>query len=298
MAERARSVPENAAGAFFVDSTCIDCDTCRQLAPATFADAGEHSYVRFQPRDEAETRAALRALVACPTSSIGAEDKRAAALAAGDFPLALDGDVYYCGFNSHKSFGGNSYFVEHAAGNWMIDSPRYIERLASRFEDRGGIRFIFLTHRDDVADAEKWAARFGASRIIHRLELRAQPGAERVIEGYNPVELAPGFLAIPTPGHTRGHMVLLYQDRCLFAGDHLSWNREERRLTASRDYCWHSWRDQVESLAKLQSYTFEWVLPGHGQRVRLSAPRMSREVARLVERELSHQRPRMTSVPT
>jgi glyoxylase-like metal-dependent hydrolase (beta-lactamase superfamily II)/ferredoxin len=287
MAERARSVAENAAGAFFVDSTCIDCDTCRQLAPATFADAGEHSYVRIQPRDEAETRAALRALVACPTASIGASDKRAASLAVDDFPLELDRDLYYCGFNSHKSFGGNSYFVEDAAGNWLIDSPRYVERLARSFEERGGIRYIFLTHRDDVADAEKWAARFGASRMIHRLELKAQPRAERVIDGYDPVELAPGFLAIPTPGHTRGHLVLLYRDRFLFAGDHLSWNRESQRLAASRAYCWYSWPQQVESLAKLQSYSFEWVLPGHGQRVRLSREQMHREMARLASGHLS-----------
>jgi glyoxylase-like metal-dependent hydrolase (beta-lactamase superfamily II)/ferredoxin len=297
MAERARSVDENAAGAFFVDSTCIDCDTCRQLAPCTFADAGDHSYVRIQPRDEAETRAALRALVACPTASIGTSDKRAVALAAADFPLELDRDVYYCGFNSHKSFGGNSYFVEDGAGNWLIDSPRYVERLASRFEERGGIRYIFLTHRDDVADAEKWAARFGATRIIHRLELKAQPGAERVIDGYDAIELTPGFLAIPTPGHTRGHTVLLCRDRFLFTGDHLAWDRPELRLSASRDYCWYSWQEQVESLAKLQSYSFEWVLPGHGQRVRLSREEMRCEMASLVERELILQRPRMTSVP-
>ena len=88
MAERARSVAENAPGSFFVDSTCIDCATCRQLAPATYADAGEHSYVRVQPRDEAEARSALRALVSCPTSSIGTWDKRGAVMAAGDFPLA------------------------------------------------------------------------------------------------------------------------------------------------------------------------------------------------------------------
>jgi len=297
MAERARSVAENASGAFFVDSSCIDCDTCRQLAPATFADAGDHSYVHTQPRDDAETRAAFHALVACPTTSIGASDKRGAALAADDFPLELERRVYYCGFNSDKSFGGNSYFVEEAAGNWLIDSPRYVERLASRFEERGGIRYIFLTHRDDVADADKWAVRFGATRIIHRLELKAQPGAERVIEGYDPVELAPAFLAIPTPGHTRGHTVLLYGGGFPFTGDHLAWNREDRRLSASRDYCWYSWRDQVESLAKLQSYSFEWVLPGHGQRVRLPREQMRREMARVVEREQRHQRPRMTSVP-
>jgi glyoxylase-like metal-dependent hydrolase (beta-lactamase superfamily II)/ferredoxin len=298
MAERAQSVAENAPGVFFVDSTCIDCDTCRQLAPATFADAGEHSYVRIQPRDEAEARSALRALVSCPTASIGTSDNRGTAVAAGDFPLELDRNLYYCGFNSHKSFGANSYFVEDTGGNWLIDSPRYVERLASRLEERGGIRFIFLTHRDDVADAKRWAARFGSIRIIHRLELKAQPGAERVIEGFDPVELAPGFLAIPTPGHTPGHTVLLYRERFLFTGDHLSWNREERRLSASRDYCWYSWREQVESLAKLQSYRFEWVLPGHGQRVRLSRDQIHYQMARLMDRELGHQRPRMMSVPT
>src|SRR5690242_9007657 len=153
MADRAHAVPENVEGAFFVDSSCIDCDTCRQLAPATFADQGEHSFVRVQPRDPAEERAAYRALVSCPTASIGAADKTLAAGAAAEFPLQLAPGVSYCGFASPKSFGGSSYFVEHPAGNWLIDSPRYVEHLARRFEDAGGIRYIFLTHRDDVADA-------------------------------------------------------------------------------------------------------------------------------------------------
>src|SRR5689334_12470143 len=33
MADRMRAVPENVEGPLFVDSTCIDCDTCRQIAP-------------------------------------------------------------------------------------------------------------------------------------------------------------------------------------------------------------------------------------------------------------------------
>ena len=33
MASLAKLLPENVPGEFFVDSTCIDCDTCRQLAP-------------------------------------------------------------------------------------------------------------------------------------------------------------------------------------------------------------------------------------------------------------------------
>ena len=72
-----------------------------------------------------------------------------------DFPLLVEDLVYYCGFNSPKSFGGNSYFIRHPDGNWLIDSPKFIKPLVRRLEELGGIDFIFLTHRDDVADASR-----------------------------------------------------------------------------------------------------------------------------------------------
>jgi len=282
MANPAQRLPENVDGPFFVDSTCIDCDTCRQLAPSTFGETGQYSYVKLQPGNPDEARAAHRALVACPTASIGAADKAAITAAVREFPLPLAPCVYYCGFNSPKSFGGNSYFVEHPAGNWLIDSPRFVEHLARRFAAMGGVRHIFLTHRDDVADAAKYARRFGAERIIHRLELAAQPESERVIDGDTPIELAPGFLAIPTPSHTRGHCVLLHRG-FLFTGDHLWWSRNRGRLTASRDVCWYSWPEQVRSVRRLAGYSFEWVLPGHGERAHFSTGDMRQEFGRLIE---------------
>jgi glyoxylase-like metal-dependent hydrolase (beta-lactamase superfamily II) len=94
--------------------------------------------------------------------------------------------------------------------------------------------------------------------------------------------LAPGFFAIATPGHTQGHCCLLFQNRFLFTGDRLDWDRQGQRLAASRDYCWFSWRQQIASIERLAGYRFEWVLPGHGQRVRLSAEKMHIEVARLI----------------
>ncbi|HUI80077.1 MAG TPA: MBL fold metallo-hydrolase [Bryobacteraceae bacterium] len=282
MADRALRVAENVEGSFFVDSSCIDCDTCRQLAPATFRDAGDYSCVHTQPRNPGEERAALRALIACPTGSIGTADKSRMSEALNDFPLELAPGVFYSGFNSRKSFGGNSYFVEHPDGNWLIDSPRFVEHLVRRFEQRGGIRYIFLTHRDDVADADKWAERFGATRFIHRLELASQPDAECVLEGRDPIALAPEFLAIPTPGHTRGHCVLLYRNEFLFSGDHLWWSRVRKRLTASRDVCWYSWKEQVESVARLEKCSFTWVLPGHGERANFSYDEMRRQMTQLI----------------
>jgi glyoxylase-like metal-dependent hydrolase (beta-lactamase superfamily II)/ferredoxin len=282
MADRAKQVPENVAGEFFVDSTCIDCDTCRQLAPATFAEAADYSYVHRQPLGAAEKRAALQALVACPTASIGAVTS--AREAAHDFPLQLEAEVYYCGFASEKSFGGSSYFVRHPKGNWLIDAPRWSGHLVKKFHEAGGIRNIFLTHRDDVADAARYAREFKSIRIIHVLEKSAQPEAEVVIDGRDPVELAEDFVAIPTPGHTRGHTALLYRNYFLFSGDHLWWSRNRRALNASQSVCWYDWEEQRKSIALLGSFRFEWVLPGHGERVRLDPVEARRQIGELAAR--------------
>jgi glyoxylase-like metal-dependent hydrolase (beta-lactamase superfamily II)/ferredoxin len=291
MANVKKRVTENTPGDFFVDSTCIDCDTCRQIAPRVFGEAPGTSFVKTQPIAAAERRLALQALLACPTGSIGDLSRDDVKAVMADFPIAVEEPVYYCGYNSPKSYGGNSYFVRHAAGNWLIDAPKFVTPLVRRLEALGGVSHIFLTHRDDVADADRYAAHFRARRIIHRDELASQPGAEVVLDGGGPWELAPGFRAIATPGHTKGHCVLLVQDRFLFTGDHLDWDRHEQRLAASEDYCWHSWPKQAESMAKLGDYRFEWVLPGHGQRVHLPADKMRAEILRLADQMRGEARP-------
>ena len=139
MANRKKSVPENVAGDFFVDSTCIDCDTCRQLAPSVFAEGPGHAFVHRQPDTESDHRHALHALVCCPTGSIGSAGPDRPQSVMDDFPLLLEEPVFYCGFNSPKSYGGNSYFIRHPEGNWLIDSPKFLPRLVQRFEQLGGI---------------------------------------------------------------------------------------------------------------------------------------------------------------
>src|SRR2546422_9007206 len=71
MANFNKRFPENVPGEFFVDATCIDCDTCRQLAPATFGETAAYAFVHTQPQTSEDTRQALRALLVCPTGSIG-----------------------------------------------------------------------------------------------------------------------------------------------------------------------------------------------------------------------------------
>jgi len=282
MADRSKRLSTNVAGEFFVDSTCINCDTCRQLAPEVFKESGDYSTVYAQPETDEQRRRAMRALLCCPTGSIGTTGKNNAQEVMADFPLHLEDGVYYAGFNSPKSYGGNSYFVQHPSGNWLIDSPKFIPHLVQQFERLGGIKYIFLTHRDDVAESNRFAAEFGSKRIIHRHELEAQPDAEIVLDGREPIGLVPDFLVIPTPGHTRGHCVLLYNNCFLFTGDHLWWNRETGTLSASSEYCWYSWAEQAKSVSRLLDFSFQWVLPGHGERVKQPPEPMHRQLAELV----------------
>src|SRR3954471_3576429 len=104
MANPNKRFPENAPGDFFVDSTCIDCDTCRQLAPAVFAEGKGHAIVHHQPLTPSGRRIALRALVSCPTGSIGTLGDDRSAEAMDDFPLVIEEPVSYCGFASPRSY--------------------------------------------------------------------------------------------------------------------------------------------------------------------------------------------------
>lgn len=285
MASLNKSLSVNVKGGFFVDSTCIDCDACRQIAPEIFADYGGYSYVYSQPKSDEQRRKAIQALISCPVGAIGMKaDKSIISKVMSDFPLLIEDDVFYCGFNSEKSFGANSYFIKNQNGNWLIDSPRFTSHLVKKFEAMGGISYIFLSHRDDVADAEKFALYFGAKMIIHRRDSTAMRNAQIIIDGNESIEIEPDFIIIPTPGHTPGHCVLLYKNKFLFTGDHLWWDREEKCLDAGRDVCWYSWDEQIESMKKLLDFDFEWVLPGHGQRVKLPIYIMKKELEELIKR--------------
>ncbi len=287
MAQIEQRLPQNVAGDFFVDSSCIDCDACRQIAPATFRDHGDQSSVYHQPSDPSAVQRALMALVACPTASIGTRSHRNALPGVSAFPERIVDNVYFCGFTSEASFGGWSYLIvrpPEAGGNVLVDSPRFSAPLARRIEQMGGVSLMFLSHRDDIADHARFAAHFHCPRVMHRDDGAQRLGIEHVTSGEDVVALGADLLIVPTPGHTRGHQVLLYRDQVLFTGDHLAWSPERETLTAFCNHCWYSWPVQTRSMERLLAYRFEWVLPGHGRIGHAAAPAMHDHLARLVER--------------
>jgi glyoxylase-like metal-dependent hydrolase (beta-lactamase superfamily II)/ferredoxin len=286
MANRTLRLPENVAGDFYVDSSCIDCDACRQIAPETFSEDGDYSIVHHQPGTAEEIRRAMMALVACPTASIGTTEHHDAHIGIDAFPSLIAENIYYCGFNAESSFGAWSYLItrpESDGGNVLIDSPRFATQLVKKIDGMGGVRTMFLTHKDDVADHDRFADRFGCERVMHADDGATRLGMERVIRSSEPVRLDEDLTVIPVAGHTRGHMVLLYQNKFLFTGDHLAWSPNRQTLIAFRSACWYSWPEQIKSMEKLRDYTFEWVLPGHGRIHHDSAANMRAQLEACIE---------------
>jgi glyoxylase-like metal-dependent hydrolase (beta-lactamase superfamily II)/ferredoxin len=275
---------QNISGDIYVDLSCIDCDTCRWMAPEIFHRDGEQSAVFHQPQNEAERLKAMQALLACPTASIGTVEKPLDILSVQQsFPIPVADNVYHCGFHSENSYGAASYFIQRPEGNILVDSPRYTPPLAHRLESMGGIRYMYLTHRDDVADHQKFRDRFGCDRILHKDEIGAGTrDIEVPLVGVEPLQLAPDLLIITVPGHTKGHTVLLYQDKFLFSGDHLAWSARLNQLIAFRSANWYSWAATTESMKKLANYDFEWVLPGHGRRYHSDRAIMRQEMQKCI----------------
>ncbi len=272
--------PQNVDGDLYVDSSCIDCDTCRWMAPDSFTHEDGQSAVFHQPSTTAERLAALQALLACPTASIGTveppKDMRAAQ---ASFPVPITENVYHCGYHSEKSFGAASYFIQRPEGNVLVDSPRFAAPLVKQLEALGGVRYLYLTHQDDVADHQQFHDRFGCTRILHADDIG--PGTatiEMPLQGTDPIELAADLTIIPVPGHTKGHTALLYDNRILFTGDHLAWSVRLHQLYAFRRHCWYSWPEQIKSMEKLATYDVEWVLPGHGRRHHADAATMGQQM--------------------
>jgi len=260
MAKRIRN-PASAPGDWFVDTACIDCRAAPAEAPGLIVRHDDACIFARQPATLDEEESAFRAMQVCPTASVRSESGRHAP---PHFPRERAPGIDQLGFNARSSFGANSWFVRRSDGNLMIDSPRWSARVTDHIEAHGGLARILLTHRDDVADAERYAAQFGARVYIHKDDARAAPFATDLIRGQAETPIAAGVIAIPVPGHTVGSVVYLVDERYLFTGDSLDWDHAAGSLNAAPEVCWYSWTKQTASLARLADYSFEWVFAGHG----------------------------------
>jgi glyoxylase-like metal-dependent hydrolase (beta-lactamase superfamily II) len=273
---------DNAPGDWYVDTNCINCKAAQTVAPGLIVERGGQSVFARQPATAEELTLAWRARLLCPTASVHTEGH--AEPPDGVFPEPLTENVYRLGYNARDSWGAHSFLIRRARGNAMIDAPRWTNRVVDDLEASGGLALILLTHRDDVADAERYAKHFDARVFIHEADRAAAPYASDIISGRDPAPLDTDLLVIPVPGHTKGSVAYLADGHLLFTGDSLAWSFEQNDLRASKDVCWYSWPEQTSSLRRLLDYRFDWVFAGHGGSFHLPAEDMRTRLAALVAR--------------
>ena len=73
MADREDKVPENVPGPFYVDTSCIQCGNCAEVAPENFTQGEELYYVYKQPDSDEEFESCQQALEECPVDAIGSD---------------------------------------------------------------------------------------------------------------------------------------------------------------------------------------------------------------------------------
>ena len=81
MPDKSKIQAGNVPGKYYVDTKCIDCDVCRDIAEDNFTrdDKGQYSFVYKQPETSSEESLCQEALECCPVEAIGNDGGAASA---------------------------------------------------------------------------------------------------------------------------------------------------------------------------------------------------------------------------
>jgi glyoxylase-like metal-dependent hydrolase (beta-lactamase superfamily II) len=303
----------------FITRRCCGAGLCRNIAPTIFGEvrpaaaepglaliegsweAGAFTGVISQPRTQQELDAARTAAAGCGFNAIRLGKPQSTRNRAqrspiwNDWPRPVDEDVWALGRPSTSNYGAFAYFIKRPDGGVLVDLPRPNDELFAWLDAHGGVRWIFLTHKDHVQHHAAYAARFSdAQRILGRADVNRwqTPFTDKTtdVEIKIAADLGPctlqgspidpstisehPLIVLPQPGHTPGSLCLLYDQRVLFTGDHLAYSNRHGHLIAPRLQCWDDWKRQTDSIDHLAQWAnaghlrFRSVLPGHGEWVR------------------------------
>lgn len=157
-----------------------------------------------------------------------------------------------------------------------------ISEIKSLGIELGDIKHILLTHHDidhignsytlqQLTGAQVWASGEDIPYIRGDLERHSfKKHLNRIfrvkipenIKPYVPGQNINGIEVIPTPGHTPGHVCLLYKD-VLFAGDLIKYKDGK---PAPYPSAWNWDQTQIrESFEKISAVPFRWLCPAHGE---------------------------------
>lgn len=192
----------------------------------------------------------------------------------------------------------NVYLLDSAKGSYvylvtgaettLIDTgfPRRGKRIIKELDTIGikpaDIKHILLTHHDidhignaamlqELTGAQVWASKEDIPYITGELDRYGfkkylkyffRVKAPEAVNPYVPEQKINGLEVVPTPGHTPGHVCLLFED-ILFAGDLLE-NKKGSLIPYPPPWNWND-SMMLESVNKISKLNFKLVCPAHGE---------------------------------
>ncbi len=173
-------------------------------------------------------------------------------------------NVYWFEASHPSTYGAVAYLLLHPEGSILIDVPVYSPETVRAIQTFGPLRYIFITHRDDIGPAAEFQNFFKARVILHRTEVRYYREGTVDLPFEGDFMLHPDIAIVHIPGHTPGSAALV--DRrppgVVFVGDAVNLDDAGELYVPP-----HPWDfDPVlkrYSLKKLLDFEFEVILPAH-----------------------------------
>ena len=180
-------------------------------------------------------------------------------------PVAVFDNVFAFPPN-RDTLGGTAYLIVEKDGNILIDCPGWDEETQQFLQEKGGVRWLALTHRGGIGKARKIQADCDCAIAIQEQEAYLLPGLT-LTPFQQELTLEPSVQFIWTPGHSPGSACLYYAafGGILFSGRHLLPNQQGDPAPLRTAKTFH-WPRQLRSLEKLRdrfsAETLQFICPG------------------------------------
>jgi glyoxylase-like metal-dependent hydrolase (beta-lactamase superfamily II) len=167
---------------------------------------------------------------------------------------------------NRDTFGGTAYFIVRNEGNILIDSPA-LEKVNQDFlSSKGGVKYLFLTHRGAIGKTVEIQQTFNCEVLIQEQEAYLLPGLTVTTFGQE-FSIETQVKLIWTPGHSPGSSCLYYSPLggVLFCGRHILPNLHGDPVPLRTAKTFH-WNRQLQSLQLLLKHftpeTLNYICPG------------------------------------
>jgi glyoxylase-like metal-dependent hydrolase (beta-lactamase superfamily II) len=157
---------------------------------------------------------------------------------------------------NRDTLGGTAYLIVTSSGNIAIDSPAWNDTNRQFIVDRGGIKYLAITHRGGIGKTATIATEFGCETIIQEQEAYLLPETKVTTFRYkldlshsNGLPSATAIELIWTPGHSPGSTCIYYSSAggVLFTGRHLLPNQQGTPAPLQTAKTFH-WQRQLRSV--------------------------------------------------